>query len=79
MAEESQDMIVRMAHAQLIGLQGNIPNTTAGSEFIESFHNIIGDLESLGADLSRFKIPPGAIIYGNSDRCLSEFFKGKVD
>ena len=79
MAEESPESIIRMAHAQLLGLQGNIPDTTARSEFIDLFHSIINDLESLGADLSRFKIPPEAMHYGNGDRGLSTFFKAKVD
>ncbi|MCH7921427.1 MAG: hypothetical protein IH975_00155 [Nitrospinae bacterium] len=51
------DSIIRMAYAQLRGLKENIPDSSAPGEFIELYHKIVDDLEGLGGDLSRFRVP----------------------
>jgi hypothetical protein len=79
MADEN---LIHIAHAQLVGLQGNIPDNTAGGEFIDLLHSIIDDLENLGADLSKFRIPEDAIATprsANASWCDSHFLRAKVD
>lgn len=77
----TDDTLVRMAHAQLRGLQNNIPKGTASQEFIDLYHSIVKDLESTGVDLSRFKVPDSSV----SDHewkdsfCDSSYLRTKVD
>ena len=73
------ESLIRMAHAQLVGLQENIPEKTVGKEYIDLFHSIVDDLESLNAELSSFRVPNSAInIRGHRSWCESHFLKAKV-
>lgn len=75
------ESLIRMAHAQLGGLQQNIPEGTSGMEFIEMYHQIVDDLEKLGSDLSRFRIPNTAMyeLKLSGVVCNSLFLRSKVD
>lgn len=74
------DSLIRMAYAQLRGLQDNIPERSAPGEFIELYHQVVDDLESLGGDLSRFRVPGSAIQHRDrSSWCSSSFLSAKVD
>ena len=69
--------VVRMAHARLMGLKENIPESTAGEEFIVDFHDIIDDLGSKGVDLDKFRIPQSATATSGG-WCDANFLKSKV-
>ena len=75
-----RDSVIMMAYAQLQGLQANIPDNVANMEFIELYHNIVNDLESLNVDLSRFRVPDSAVKRsGKSPWCSPSFLRAKVD
>jgi len=74
------DSLIRVAYAQLRGLQENIPDNVAAGEFIELYHKCVDDLEGLGGDLSKFRVPNTAIqSVGKSVYCNSSYLQAKVD
>ena len=75
------DSLIPFAHAQLVGLKGNIPDERAAKEFIDLFHTILDDLEALGTDLTRFRVPEEAIHESITvgTYCSSHFLRAKVD
>lgn len=76
--EISNEALARMAYARLLGSKDHIPDKTAGREFVEDFHGIIEDLEKSGANLSRFRVPREAMVFGEGERCRSEFLRAKI-
>ena len=59
--------LIRMAYARLEGLRASFDQaktaksrSLASQSFIEDFHDIITDLETLKVDLSKFRVPEEA-------------------
>ncbi len=83
------DVLVRMAHARLMGLKESLdqrkaanPTTLATKEFIDDYHDILKDLESLESpkvELKRFRIPDSATqSYEDSMWCDIDFMTSKL-
>ncbi len=51
----------REIYSRLAALREFTPKDVAPSEHIEQFHKILNELDQLGGDFNRFRIPPAAI------------------
>ena len=80
------DDLVQMAYARLMGLKESLdqrraanPQMIANKEFIDDYHDILNDLESLKVELERFRIPDSAIqSYEGSMWCDIDFMTSKL-
>ncbi|MFQ5894500.1 MAG: hypothetical protein ACE5JJ_01590 [Nitrospinota bacterium] len=71
--------LVKMAYGRLLGLRDNIPKNLVHINYVNEFHDIISDLESLGFQLDKFRVPNVATREFRGQYCEGDFLRMKVD